>query len=298
MWEPDPSWRRVPGAHGPATAGLWLAEVDGRAWVVKRLEAPDQSERALLDPAHAGYWRREAEVARHPSAVDGPGLVPPEFGPVEEDDGGVTFWSREAEGDPPPGLFVAHALGRFASAPYDAPPWASTRLLDDRLAMAAERGGWPTLARTTLADVTDRLWTRRAHWLDRCAEGPQGRVHGDAVPRNFLASQGDDVVTVDWQCFGTGPVGADLGYFALSSREEFDVLLETFLDGVGADLDAEAVTLAARVSAVYSVVSRAEWALAQVAAGEGALAGKYRHPAVAPHLRALQRQFPQIEALL
>ena len=29
-----------------------------------------------------------------------------------------------------------------------------------------------------------------------------------------------------------------------------------------------------------------------------ALAGKYRHPAVAPHLRALQRQFPAIEALI
>ena len=52
------------------------------------------------------------------------------------------------------------------------------------------------------------------------------------------------------------------------------------------------------MTAVYCVVTRAEWALAQVARGEGALAGKYRHPAVAPHLRALQRQFPQIEPLL
>ena len=52
------------------------------------------------------------------------------------------------------------------------------------------------------------------------------------------------------------------------------------------------------MTAVYSVVNRAEWALARVARGEGALAGKYRHPAVAPHLRALQRQFPQIETLL
>ena len=53
-----------------------------------------------------------------------------------------------------------------------------------------------------------------------------------------------------------------------------------------------------RVSAAYTALSRAEWALARVAGGEGALAGKYRHPAVAPYLRALQRQFPQIEALL
>jgi hypothetical protein len=298
MWEPEPSWRRLPGAGGPSSAGVWLAEVDGRAWVVKRLEAPDGSNRALLDPAHAGYWRREVEVARDPGVLGGTGLVPAEFGTVEEDDQGVTVWSAEVVGEPPPGLFVARALGRFAAAPYDAPPWAARRLLEDRLAMAAERGGWPTLARTTLADVTYRLWTRREHWLARCAEGPQGRVHGDAVPTNFVAARGEDVVAVDWQCFGIGPVGADLGYYALSSREEFDVLLETFLGGAGPALDAAAITTAARVSAVYSVVSRAEWALAQVARGEGALAGKYRHPAVVPHLRALQRQFPQIEALL
>ncbi len=298
MWEPDPSWRRLPGAGGPATVGLWLAGDGGRNWVVKRLETPDGSVPALLDPVHAGYWRREAEVAKHPGVVDGPGLVPAEFGPVEEDDEGLIVWSAEVTGDPPSGLFVARALGRFAAAPYDSPPWAARRLLGDRLDMAEVRGGWRTLARTTLADVTDRLWQRRDHWLARCAEGPQGRVHGDAVPTNFVAARGEDVVTVDWQCFGSGPVGADLGYYALSSREEFDVLVETFLAGAGPDVDAEAITLAARVTAVYSVITRAEWALAQVARGEGALAGKYRHPAVAPHLRALQRQFPQIEALL
>ena len=59
-----------------------------------------------------------------------------------------------------------------------------------------------------------------------------------------------------------------------------------------------AVEDVARVTAVYSVLSRAEWALAHVARGEGALVGKFRHPAVPPHLRAVERQFPQIERLL
>lgn len=298
MWEPDPSWRELRGMGGPATQGVWLAEVDGRRWVVKRLAAPRERTPALTDPSHAGYWRREAEVARNPAVIDGPGLVPSEFGPVEDDDEGVTVWSLEQAGEPPTGLFVARALGRFAGTPHTTPAWASRRLLADRLAMAEERGGWPTLARTTLADVADRLWERRQHLLRRCTEGPQGRLHGDAIPANFLASRGEDVVTVDWQCFGTGPVGADLGYFALSGREEFDVLLDAFLAGVGPDADRDAITLAARVAAVYTVLSRAEWALAQAARGEGALAGKFRHPAVAPYLRALQRQFPQIEPLL
>ncbi len=278
--------------------GIWLVEVDGRRWVVKRLAAPTERARALTDPASAGYWRREAEVARSPAAVSGPGLVPPEFGTVEEDDSGATVWSLEHVGQPPPGLFVARALGRFAGSPYTTPAWASRRLLADRLDLAEERGGWPTLARTTLADVADSLWQRRRHWLDRSAEGPEGRVHGDAVPANFLASSGEDVVAVDWQCFGVGPVGADIGYYALSSREEFDVLVDAFVAGVGSDADRDAITLTARVTAVYSVLTRAEWALAQAARGEGALAGKFRHPAVAPYLRDLQRQFPQIEWLV
>ena len=121
MWEPDPSWRRLPGAAGPSTVGIWLAEVDGRRWVVKRLAAPEHPAGALADPAYAGYWRREAEVARDPAVVDGPGLVPPEFGPVEEDEDGITVWSLEQEGEPPPGLFVARALGRFAGAAHSAP---------------------------------------------------------------------------------------------------------------------------------------------------------------------------------
>jgi hypothetical protein len=93
-------------------------------------------------------------------------------------------------------------------------------------------------------------------------------------------------------------VGADLGFFSLSVREEFDVLLEAYLAGVGSEPDREAISVAARVAAVYTVLSRAEWALAQAAKGEGALAGKFRHPSVAPHLRAVQRQFPQIEWLV
>ena len=302
MWEPDPSWRALTG--GPGSAGVWQVDDDGSSWVVKRLTRPEAGESWLERPERAGYWRREAELARHPGFADGPGLVPPTFGTVEEDEEGVTVWAEEVVGDAPPGLFVARALGRFAGAPHEAPPWASRRLLADRLEMAADRGGWPTLARTTLADVTDHLWGRRTHWLTRLDQAPSGRLHGDAVPANFLASRGHDVVAVDWQCTGVGPVGTDVGYLALSSREDFEVLLAAFLDGVRAertdlgDDDLEAVGLVARVTAVYSVLSRAEWALAQAARGEGALAGKYRHPAVAPHLRAVERQFPQLEWLL
>ena len=295
MWEPDPGWTPLPGG-GPGSAGLWSVDRNGARWVVKRLWAPAEDDRLAHRPEHVAYWRREAQVALTPSVVDGPGLVPPGFGTVEEDDEGVTVWAEDVAGETPNGLFVARALGRFAAAPSSPPAWAARRLLGTRIAMAEARGGWPTLARTTLADVTDRLWQRRGHWLSAADGVPLGRVHGDATPGNFLARREEDVVAVDWQCFGVGPLGSDLGYYALSSREEFDVLLEAYADGAG--LDVEQVVVPARVQAVYTAITRAEWVLRQAAQGEGALAGKFRHPAVAPYVRALQRQLPQIEALL
>lgn len=296
MWEPDPSWERLRSGGGAATVGVWAAHDDGERWIVKRIARTDDP--VLEDPHHAGYWRREAEVAAHPELFTGPGLVLPAIRRVEEDPTGATIWMADVPGEPPTALFAARALGRFAVARTPDEPWASTTILGGRLAMAEERGGWPTLARTTLADVADLLWRRRRGWLQRLDDGPQGQVHGDVTPGNLLARRDDDVVAVDWQCYGRGPVGADLGYFSLSCREDFAVLLDAFLDDVDVDADREAVATAARVTAVYTVFSRAEWALAMAAKGEGALAGKYRHPSVAPHLLALQRQLPSIESLV
>ena len=52
------------------------------------------------------------------------------------------------------------------------------------------------------------------------------------------------------------------------------------------------------MTAVYTALTRVDWALGRVADGEGALVGKFRHPAVAPYIWAMQRQVAQIEALL
>lgn len=301
MWQPDPAWTPLRGGGGPATAGIWRGTREGRPVIVKRLRRPGPDEAFLEDLRHAAYWRREAEVALAPTYVDGPGLVPAPVLGVDEDDEGVTLHTAEIDATPPPSLFVARALGRFAGAPATEPPWAARRTLSDRLGYAEARGGWPTLRRTTLADTADHLWERRSHWLGVYGAGAVGRLHGDAVPANFLASRGEDVVTVDWQGFGSGPIGTDLGYYALSAREDFDVLLDAYLAGVREhrpDLDAGSVRTAASVMTVYTVFSRAEWALSRVAPGEGALAGKYGHPSVAPHLRALQRQIPRIEELV
>jgi hypothetical protein len=299
MWEPDPAWHAVAGGTGTSTVGVWRTERRGTALLVKRLALPvpdDPPE--LTDPRHFAYWRREADVALSGLVDATPGL---RATPVDaaEDDEGITLVREWVEDAALNGLYVAHALGRFAGADLGRRPWLAVDQLRDRIARVERRGGWPTLARTTVSDVAHRLWSRRETLLRELDALPRVPQHGDPARSNMPGRDGDHVLAIDWATVGLGPVGADLGLYLQGSREEAEPLLDAYLlglpDGVAT---LEEVTFGMRVSAAYTALSRAEWALARVAGGEGALAGKYRHPAVAPYLRSLQRQFPLVEALL
>ncbi len=283
-----------------STIGVWRAVVGDEPVAVKRLAAPGEHDPSeLSDPHHFAYWRRGADVVTSGILARSQGLRPPVRSYVVEDVEGITITEDWVEDAAVNGLFAAHALGRFAGTPVPDVSWLARDQLRDRLRRTERRGGWPTLARPTGADVAEHLWSRRESHLARLDALPQVLQHGDPTPANLPGREGDDVVAIDWSCLGTGPVGGDLGYYLLSAREEFDPLLEAYLMGLpdGAATP-EQVALGARVVAVYTALSRAEWALSRVAKGEGALAGKFRHPSVAPHLRALQRQFPLIEGLM
>lgn len=300
MWQPEPGWVALTAGSGTSTAGLWRTVLGGRPVAVKRLVAPTADDPAeLSDPTHFAYWRRAADVISANLVVETPGLRASPMTAVEEDEEGITLTSDWVEDAANSGLFIAHALGRFTGAQLGGSHWLARDQLRDRMARVERRGGWPTLARTTVADVADHLWARRAQLLDSVDRLPQVPQHGDPVPGNLPGRDGDDVLAIDWGTLGTGPLGADLGYYLLSAREDFEPLLDAYLlglpDGVGSR---EQAAHGARVTAVLTALTRAEWALSRVAGGEGALAGKYRHPSVAPHLRALQRQFPLIEALV
>ncbi len=300
MWEPEPGWLALPSGAGPSTVGVWRAALGERPVVIKRLGAPTPHDPPeLADPRHPAYWRREADVLATGITLGTAGLcaVPAQ---VEDDATGTTItreWVEEAASS---GLFVALSLGRFAGADLPRPSFLARDVLRVRLDRTARRaGGWPTLARTTVADIADAFWSRRDSFLASLDLLPQVPQHGDPTLANVPGRRGDDAVAIDWATLGTGPVGGDLGYFALGAREEFEPLLDAYLVGLPRSIaDREDVLLGARITAVYTALGRAEWALARVAGGEGALASKYRHPSVAPHLRALQRQFPAIEALL
>lgn len=299
MWQPEPDWVALPGGTGTSTVGLWRTAIGGRPVVVKRLGAPrPEDPDELREPGHVGYWRREADVLLTGLTTATPGLRAAGAA-VEEDTEGVTIVRDWVEDAASSGLFLAMAIGRFAGADLPRTRFLATRLLRDRLARTAFRGGWPTLARTTVADVADHLWRHRGGMLDLLDGLPQVPQHGDPTAANLPGREGDVAIAIDWGTLGTGPVGGDLGYLSLSSREEFEPLLDAYLIGLPEGVaERDDVVLGARVTAVFTALSRAERALARVAQGEGALAGKFRHPAVAPHLRALQRTFPHMEALL
>ncbi len=299
MWEPDPAWHPVPGGTGTSTVGVWRTEREGDPLVIKRLAPPGPGDPPeLSDQRHFAYWRREADVAVSRVVEATPGLRSA-FLDVAEDDEGITLTREWIEDAALNGLYVAHALGRFAGADIGRGRWLAVDQLRDRLGRVERRGGWPTLARTTVADVADRLWSRRDTLLRELDALPQVPQHGDPAGQNLPGRDGDDVVAIDWATLGHGPVGADLGIFLQGAREDAEPLLDAYLMGLPDGIATpEEVALGMRVSAAYTALSRAEWALARVAGGEGALAGKYRHPAVAPYLRSLQRQFDQIEALL
>jgi hypothetical protein len=305
-WEPEPGWLSVPGGSGPSTVGVWRTEIGGQPLAVKRLARPGPGDPGeLSDPGHAAFWRREADVADTGVVLSTPGVRGPVTA-VEEDPSGITLTSDWVEDAGTNGLFLAHALGRFAAADLGDRPWLARHLLRGRLARVEHRGGWPTLARTGAADLADSLWTRREHFLLKYEGLPLVAHHGDVAAVNLRGRDGDVVVAIDWQSLGIGPVGTDLGLLMASAREAPEPLLDAYLLGLsdggsgagGPVPTADEVRLGARIVAAYTALSRAEWALARVAGGEGALASKFRHPSVAPYLRALERVAEEIDALL
>ncbi|MFT4262112.1 MAG: phosphotransferase [Nocardioides sp.] len=299
MWQPDPGWHPLSGGSATSTLGVWRTSIGGRAVVVKRLVAPAEDDPPeLSDPRHFAFWRRAADVASYGLVGRTPGLRAPVTA-VEEDAEGITLVQDWVEDGANSGLFAALSMGRFAAADLGPLRWLARGQLRSRLARTARRGGWRTLGRTTASDVADALWTRRDRLLDLLDGLPQVAQHGDPTLANLAGREGDDLIAVDWGTLGTGAAGADLGYYALGAREEFEPLLDAYLLGLPPGVATrEQVTLAARITLVYTAFTRAEWALARVAGGEGALAGKFRHPSVAPHLRALQRQHVAVEAVL
>ncbi|WP_350276851.1 phosphotransferase [Kribbella sp. HUAS MG21] len=249
-WQPSPDWQPLTTGTGQATGGVWRTP-DGQ--VVKRLVP------GVTDPRHHGFWERQALVAESGIVAGTAGLRAPACLGVERDADGITL--RMADVPPaewhPEGL--AAALGRFAGCSVAEPAWGARDVLRDRLRTVERRGGWAPLTRAGLASAAvEELWARRASALAVLDGLPRVPTHGDAHPVNLLGRSGDDVVAIDWEQFGLGPAGFDLGYLLLATDLPLDDLLAAY-DGRTADVGA--VRCGATLVAAYTGVSRAAWAI-------------------------------------
>lgn len=273
-WGPAADWQPLTSGTGQSNAGVWRTP---EGWVVKRL-AP-----GVDDPRHHAYWRRQPLLAESRLLEATPGLRSPTCLKVEWDEGGATIWTTAITPRAPDALFLAEALGRFARVHVPEPSWGARDVLRDRLATVADRGGWAALDPELPADlrhVVRDLWVRRDAALAELDALPRVPTHGDAHPGNLVGRDGDDVIAIDWEQFGLGPAGFDLGYLLLAVDLPFDDLLAAYAladrrptgeqepsDRVTA-ANLHAVRRGAVLTAAYTAISRAAWSLTQPDPGD------------------------------
>ena len=263
-WRPGDAWTLLAPAKGIAHAGVWRTP-DGT--VVKRLVPGDER------PGRYGYWRREAEVARSGVLEWTKGLRAPRAVKVESDPDGITLRTEAVEAGPVSVAEAAEAIGRFGLNRVEPASWFARRILRDRLDDDAAHGGWAGCATADVlpADVRrlcQELWNRRTDVLLELDRLPHQLVHGDIHPPNLLRRDGDDVIAVDFDQFGIGPLGFDLGYLLQSTRAPIDELVEAYQEGSSGAWQAADVRRGAVLTAAITLVARAAWALTQADPGE------------------------------
>jgi hypothetical protein len=263
-WEPESDWTALTVGTGVSNGGVWLTP-DGM--VAKRLLP------GVERPGHYAYWRRQAEVAGSGVVAGTIGLRAPRCVKVESDPDGVTVWSAAVSPVELESVELASALGRFGLNEFEPAEWFARRILRDRLAGDEDGLGWGRLARQDRLPAGLRrdcgvLWERRYELMDELDRLPQQVAHGDAHPVNLLGREGDEVVAVDWEQFGVGPLGFDLGYLVVSTEAAIDVLLAAYQSGSRSSWPRDAVRRGAVLTAAITVVARAAWSLTQAEPGD------------------------------
>ncbi len=266
-WIPEPTWQVVTGGGGSSTRGVWRVERAGQRWIVKRLEPADPE---TGDVRRHSWWRREAEVATSGIINKSIGLAAPKPISVEEDDDGITLWSLEVPTAQIADDVLARAYGRFSSQPAQDPGWFTRHMLRDRISATEDVGGISPLQESgmtnrSLLRTCRSLWSQRVAVLDELDQLPKVLSHGDALPRNMLCQDGDDVIAVDWGQLGYNTVGADLATLSLYAEMELGELIPPYCEGLrenGEPLDKATVRSATVQIAALIAISRASRAVA------------------------------------
>ena len=224
---------------------------------------------ATDNPAHPGFWNREALAFSSGILDDLPGLTAVRcYNVTETDDETFLFWLEElvdeyADGWPIEryGLAARH-LGQMGAAYLEQRPlpeydWLSRRVAGTGGGGSAERlindsKTWehPDVHRAYPKPIVERL---RAQWADRqafqasIAQLPVTLCHNDSHDENLFSRRREDgtqeTVAIDWELVGIGPVSSDITYLVIATlrrlavpMDEADALEEAVLDGYIAGL--------------------------------------------------------------
>ncbi|TAK22703.1 MAG: hypothetical protein EPO26_10595 [Chloroflexota bacterium] len=227
------------------------------------------------DPAHIGYWKREALLYGSKLRDDlSAGLRAPRCYKCDELEGDITWlWLEHVAEDGERvwpiarWALAARYLGRFNGAYLAAPadrnpalppaPWLGGRRLRTglerheplvaRIATApdnpAVRHWWPR----PIVDAVLRLWDERDAFCEVLERLPQAFGHGDAIRRNLFfrnsASGAEELVAIDWEFAGYYALGEEVGQTLSVASAFYDIepaelpaLDETLFDGYLAGL--------------------------------------------------------------
>jgi hypothetical protein len=228
------------GAGNPTTAGLFRVAGDAesrgrvRRWsvILKSLRNPTEFP-GMHAPRHPLFWRREVEVYRSGLLEGLPGglAAPACLGIDEIADGRVRLWLEDlgtmdsGVGDETQRRVAITHLARFHAAYLTGTPipgyrwmticfarqWYELLMPIAEPAIAAVRGVARHL--TPIVDMLDDP----SCLLDALESAPQTLNHHDTNPGNLHLREretgGTELMVIDWQLIGRGPIGEDIGQF-------------------------------------------------------------------------------------
>ncbi|MEJ2089509.1 MAG: phosphotransferase [Gammaproteobacteria bacterium] len=219
--------------------GVAVVDDEEVGWrlVLKMVAKPPESS---LHPADATFWARERSVFASGLLARVEGLTPVRcFGVVDFHDTCFGLWLEDLE-DEFPGAWpvarfslAARHLGRLAASPIatDDQPWLLHRnigkaVISRRPEILTDEKVWQRgRVRELLPDGTARRarrqWQDREQFRTSVQQLPVTLCHNDAHAGNLFSVAGSEgassTVAIDWELFGTGPLGADITYLIVAS---------------------------------------------------------------------------------